>query len=149
MFGEKKMKKSNHYLKKITCLMIVLSIILTLIPPKVRIVKAAGYDVGKAIEYAQRFSDNKGPSEGWNHDKYVENYNMVYHDHAQRGGDCANFVSQCLAAGGLQPNQSWGVYPLNGRMQGNDAWISAPGLLRYLKTHYDVIENPSADQILP
>lgn len=36
-------------------------------------------------------------------DTYWENYNPDYHDYAppEEGGDCANFVSQCLIAGGL------------------------------------------------
>ena len=44
------------------------------------------YDPSAAVEYARKY---------WN------NYNPDYHNYANDGGDCANFVSQCLIAGGL------------------------------------------------
>ncbi|MCG2826633.1 MAG: N-acetylmuramoyl-L-alanine amidase, partial [Thermoplasmatales archaeon] len=34
-------------------------------------------------------------------DLYWENYNPEYADYSASGGDCANFVSQCMIAGGL------------------------------------------------
>lgn len=45
-----------------------------------------GYDRDKACEYAKRYAYNYNPN--------YKNYNSV-------GGDCANFVSQCLIAGGF------------------------------------------------
>ena len=33
--------------------------------------------------------------------KYCDKRNKEYHDYSNEGGDCANFVSQCLIAGGL------------------------------------------------
>ncbi len=32
---------------------------------------------------------------------YCQHYNTNYQDYVGRGGDCANFVSQCMIAGGL------------------------------------------------
>lgn len=50
------------------------------------VVKAsANYSRDKAIEYAK---------------KYYNNYNPNYSDWTSEGGDCANFISQCLYAGG-------------------------------------------------
>ena len=45
------------------------------------------YNTGGAISYAK---------------KYCNHYNHNYHDYSRSGGDCANFVSQCLIAGGLK-----------------------------------------------
>ena len=33
--------------------------------------------------------------------RYWDTYNRNYHNYNGEGGDCANFVSQCLIAGGL------------------------------------------------
>ena len=45
--------------------------------------------------------------------------------------DCANFGSQCLAAGGLPQNKTWRYYP-NGYSSGTPAWRGALDLYRYL-----------------
>lgn len=47
------------------------------------------YDPIKAVEYAKT---------------YWQNYNPEYPDWHPLGGDCANFVSQCLIAGGIKKN---------------------------------------------
>lgn len=44
-----------------------------------------GYDISEAVNYAK---------------KYYYSYNIAYPDWSSYGGDCANFVSQCLYAGG-------------------------------------------------
>ena len=44
------------------------------------------YNAGNAIAYAK---------------KYCSNYNTAYNNYKGQGGDCANFVSQCLKAGGF------------------------------------------------
>ena len=43
------------------------------------------YDPNAAVNYARR---------------YCKNYNRKYDDYSKMGGDCANFVSQCLIEGG-------------------------------------------------
>ena len=55
---------------------------------------AFSYDCSKAVEYAT---------------KYCDHYNPEYHNYARQGGDCANFVSQCLKAGGLDLSTCSGV----------------------------------------
>jgi len=44
------------------------------------------YSAKKAVAYANKYCDSRNPN---------------YHDYSNEGGDCANFVSQCLIAGGL------------------------------------------------
>ena len=44
------------------------------------------YNAGAAVNYAR---------------KYCQNYNTKYANYKNDGGDCANFVSQCLIAGGM------------------------------------------------
>ena len=46
----------------------------------------AAYNVQAAIDYANYWCDKRNPA---------------YHDYSNEGGDCANFVSQCLIAGGF------------------------------------------------
>ena len=43
------------------------------------------YSAKKAVAYANKYCDKR---------------NKEYHDYSNEGGDCANFVSQCLIAGG-------------------------------------------------
>ena len=54
--------------------------------------KSYTYNVSNAIAYA---------------DRYCINYNSAYNSYKGRGGDCANFVSQCLYAGGFQQDSVW------------------------------------------
>lgn len=68
-----------------------------------------GYNADKAIAYANKY---------WKH------YNHDYHDYRNEGGDCCNFVSQCLYAGGLPWTSTW--FP------NSVAWINVPATRRYL-----------------
>ena len=45
--------------------------------------------------------------------QYWQNYNPTYPDLNDIGGDCANFVSQCLFAGGKQMSGDWYIYQKN------------------------------------
>lgn len=61
--------------------------------------------------------------------QYWQNYNPAYPDLNTLGGDCANFVSQCLYAGGKQMNGDWYIYQKNdtymspaNTMQLNESW---------------------------
>lgn len=54
--------------------------------------------------------------------KHVFNYNKDYYDFNALGGDCTNFVSQCLHAGGIAMNfakNGWYYLNLNNR---SPAW---------------------------
>ena len=51
-------------------------------------------------------------------EKYAFNYNPHYYDFTELGGDCTNFVSQCLFAGGIIQDYStlgWYYISLNAR----------------------------------
>ena len=59
----------------------------------------SGYSPSKAIAYAQQWAHSRNPN---------------YHDYSDEGGDCANFVSQCLIAGGLSFSGCEGTYGQGG-----------------------------------
>ena len=78
------------------------------------------YFAADAIEYAHQ---------------YWQNYNDSYPDLNNLGGDCANFVSQCLHAGGKQMNGDWYIY------QKNSTYMS-PTNITQLNYSWD-LANPS------
>ena len=67
------------------------------------------YDRSKAVAYAR---------------KYALNYNTDYKDFNSNGGDCTNYISQCLYAGGINQSSNWKPY--------SDNWIRVNGLYNYL-----------------
>ena len=71
-----------------------------------------GYNADKAIAYSNKY---------WKH------YNHDYHDYRNEGGDCCNFVSQCLYAGGLPWTSTW--FP------NSVAWINVPATRRHLSQY--------------
>ena len=70
------------------------------------------YNVSKAIAYA---------------DKYCINYNSSYNSYKGRGGDCANFVSQCLYAGGFKQDSVWYRHSV--------AWINVMKQIAHFKQY--------------
>ena len=70
------------------------------------------YQISRAIAYADRY---------WKH------YNHSYHNYANEGGDCANFVSQCLYAGGMPRTDDWFPQSVN--------WINVMGHIRHFKAY--------------
>ena len=77
-------------------------------------VYAQGYDPAAAVAYAQQWAPGRNTA--------------VFGDYSRVGGDCCNFASQCLAAGGLTMDDTW--YSTEGK--GSLAWISSTRLYRYL-----------------
>ena len=67
------------------------------------------FNASKAVEYAR---------------KYALNYNTDYQDLNEIGGDCTNFVSQCLHFGGLPKTEIWKPY--------TSPWINVNPLYYYL-----------------
>ncbi|MDR0822004.1 MAG: amidase domain-containing protein [Oscillospiraceae bacterium] len=60
-----------------------------------------GYNRQAAVNYAKRWWNGRNPE---------------YYDFQQLGGDCTNFISQCLYAGYGEMNRSeWYYYALNSR----------------------------------
>lgn len=70
------------------------------------------YNVSNAIAYA---------------DKYCINYNSAYNSYKGRGGDCANFVSQCLYAGGFKQDSDWFKHSV--------AWINVMRQIAHFKEY--------------
>ena len=70
----------------------------------------ASYNASAAVAYA---------------DKYALNYNPNYSNYNSVGGDCANFVSQCLYAGGLTMANDWYWYSYSNR---SGSWTVVPNL---------------------
>ena len=73
--------------------------------------------------------------------KYAYNYNTNYTSYKGKGGDCANFVSQCLYNGGIAKTSSW--------KPDSYQWINCGGLKSFLCSTLgcSYISQPSASQI--
>ena len=73
-------------------------------------------DRAAAVSYANAHADTRNPN---------------YADYTSRGGNCQNYVSQCLAAGGAQldnsGDQQWNT--------GAASWISVSNFRRYLQNN--------------
>ena len=76
------------------------------------------YKPARAVEYADKYWSDYSP--------YYPNYNAI-------GGDCANFTSQCLAAGGLPMTNSW-YHAVTG-INRSSSWTYAQGLYDYLSSN--------------
>ncbi|HBT65370.1 MAG TPA: amidase [Ruminococcaceae bacterium] len=76
------------------------------------------YNRAKAVAYAHRWAFGRNPA---------------YGDFSKMGGDCTNFISQCIHAGGAAmnytPNTGWYYNSLNSRAP---AWTGVEFLYRFL-----------------
>lgn len=77
-----------------------------------------------ALQYAARYC-GAAPGCGNHH-----RYNPQYEDFNWEGGDCTNFISQVLKAGGFETTRTWAWEP--GRGDGTNAWVNATALASYL-----------------
>ncbi len=97
----------------------------------------ADYDVDAVIAYS---------------DKYALNYNTAYYNFNPNGGDCANFVSQCISAGGMPQvvcdtygTSGWFYKASNNR---SATWTGAPQLKTWMANNRGVlIANPTSAQM--
>ena len=94
---------------------------------------APSFNVNNAVRYAQTHTDNSGGMSGTYNSKY-----NVYKptSFSYYGYDCANFVSQCLYAGGLKETNDWKRVLKDQsykKITGGVAWVNAPELFRYLR----------------
>lgn len=76
------------------------SIFINSIPEKNMHIQSGSYNRDAAVQYA------------YDHFDY-DTFNPDYPDLTQMGGDCTNFISQCLYAGGIAMNGSWYCYKKN------------------------------------
>ena len=79
-------------------------------------------------------------------------YNPKYANLNGSGGDCANYVSQCLLAGGLQRDDTWyakrktgsSIYTIF-----SNAWATAPSLKNYLESQGYSYVNATQSNVFP
>jgi hypothetical protein len=76
------------------------------------------YDRQKAVEYGQKWALDRNPK---------------YYDYSELGGDCTNFISQCLYAGSgvMNYNRTYGWY-YNNPNDKAPAWTGVPYLFNFL-----------------
>lgn len=72
-----------------------------------------GYLKANALKYAK---------------KYYKNYNRAYPNYNNQGGDCTNFISQAIYAGGLDMDNIWWA----NKTSSSIAWQNAQQLREYL-----------------
>ncbi len=124
------MKQKVRNRKRWLGILIALAVVLTstgILTPVTK-VAASGYDPASAAAYARQWGGSRR--------------NPAYNDYTGSGGDCMNFVSQCLRAGGLELGGDWQPY--------TSSWVGVPSFVRAMQARgYQVIENPTADQIYP
>lgn len=123
---KQKVRNRKRWLGILIALVVVLTSTGILAP--VTKVAASGYDPASATAYARQWGGSRR--------------NPAYNDYTGSGGDCMNFVSQCLRAGGLELGGDWQPY--------TSSWVVVPSFVRAMQARgYQVIENPTADQIYP
>ncbi|MGN1208266.1 MAG: amidase domain-containing protein [Christensenellales bacterium] len=74
------------------------------------------YNRKKAVEYAK---------------KYAFEYNNDFYNFTSIGGDCTNFISQCLFAGGLEMDYSQNGWFYQSIYQRSPSWTSVEDLWNY------------------
>lgn len=125
------MKQKVRNRKRWLGILIALAVVLTstgILTPVTK-VAASGYDPASAAAYARQWGGSRR--------------NLAeYEDKTHKGGDCMNFVSQCLRAGGLELGGDWQPYI--------SSWVGCGLFVNAMKARgYQVIINPTADQIYP
>lgn len=101
----------------------------------------ANYDPVKAAIYSNKYVTHEVLPDGQPSDP--SHYNPAYEHFAGRGGDCANFVSQCLYAGGFPQTKGWSL------SSGYWAWRTCASQILYFKAYGNMINYPSVDDIRP
>ncbi|WP_032120563.1 amidase domain-containing protein [Clostridium amazonitimonense] len=103
--------------------------------PKTKIIPSqvpkGQYDRFKAVEYADKYCGIPWAS------GYEKKYNKKYKNFTGIGGNCTNYVSQCLGdkeeGGGLKFDGAWYcVYNKYDGASGSTAWVNADGFKNYL-----------------
>ena len=100
----------------------------------------ANYDPVKASIYSNKYVNPTPLPDGVSADTSYYN-NPDYPHYAGQGGDCANFVSQCLYAGGFPASGSW--------KSGTGAWINCVSQIKYFRSYGTYVANPTESDIRP
>jgi hypothetical protein len=104
------------------------------------------YDVGKAVRYADEWviHDRTDDAHYMNPSYYNPAFNI------NGGNDCANYVSQCLLAGGFSYDSDWFYTPATNDEgpEWGDAWAVGRALGKYWSDRYSSVE-ASASNVFP
>lgn len=92
------------------------------IPPEKRVEHPPSPGAKNALAFAARYC---GAAPGCGNDN---RYHPAFPDFNWNGGDCSNFISQVLKAGGFSETPQW-----NSRGEGSAAWVNAIRLSQYLQ----------------
>ncbi|MCY0863931.1 MAG: amidase domain-containing protein [Sulfobacillus sp.] len=96
--------------------------------PRVSVPHQPPAPLNKNAEAAVRYADEYcGAAPGCGNHGF---YNRAYNNYNGEGGDCTNFISQALKAGGFRETAGWSYDRHRG--EGNRAWSNAVGLAEYL-----------------
>ena len=98
-----------------------------------------GYDPVKAAIYSNKYVSPTPLPDGVAAD--TSYYNPEYPHYAGQGGDCANFVSQCLYAGGFPTSSQW--------KSRTGAWINCVSQIKYFRSYGTYVANPTESDIRP
>lgn len=106
----------------------------------------ADFDVVKATIYADTWVSHED-LDGGEDPTY---YNPAYRSFASSGGDCANYVSQCLYAGGMDMITS-GTYPWYYKSYSffSDAWINCVKHTNHFKNRGNYVSSPTKEDVFP
>ena len=99
----------------------------------------SGYDVVKASIYSNTYVTHEVLPDDQPADP--DHYNPEYPHYAGRGGDCANFVSQCLYAGGFPTSSQW--------KSRTGAWINCVHQINYFRSYGTYVGYPTESDIRP
>ncbi len=96
------------------------------------------YDTAKAIAYSNT---------------YALKYNTNYRNFNPDGGDCANFVSQSLNAGGFTQISggyaSTSAWYYKSSKNYAQSWVYCPTFVSYMKKHGKYVKNPKKSAVFP
>jgi hypothetical protein len=87
-------------------------------------------EAARALRYATRYC---GAAPGCGNDN---RYNPAYGEYIWSGGDCTNYISQVLHAGGFAETPSW--HWDRSANEGSADWVSAPRLVHFLEATHRV-----------
>ena len=110
------------------------------------VVYFADYDPDKAAEYADQFVNHSAVSGSSNDASY---YNPAYYNFNPLGGDCANYTSQCIYAGGM-PQVVGSPYGMDGWFyksanNRSASWTGARNLCTWMAGNRGVLMETASD----
>ncbi|MFX0548583.1 amidase domain-containing protein [Hathewaya histolytica] len=99
--------------------------------PEYKEVKKGSYNRLKAVEYADRYCGVT-----WATGNKTPKYNKKYKNFTGIGGNCTNYISQCLGdsdGGGLRHGSGWhSINVPNSGTEGSAAWVNADAFKNHL-----------------